>query len=163
MGYEDYTGSVFSVPFTGAAVTSTAPYDLLTIIGSTSMRTELLKLHIGELSSNINNDQQIGVTFLRGTVPSSGASLPVQNTKGWPGATTSGAIVTGITASLASTTNAVDVWADATDHGGDYEYIPFEPGEIKLDYGQALTVRLTQPAASIVLNGTLMFRETNKG
>ena len=160
MSYEDYSNTVYTVPFVDAAMGSSASWDVWVMRCSTSCRTELREINIGQKSSAASVIQQIDVTLYRGgsTGTSTSPVTPVQ-LKGWTGAPSAGATVTGPSSATALTSApAVLLYADNSDVSGNF-YYKADPMEFIFEAGQTLLVKASQPVSPMTICGTLKFAE----
>lgn len=157
-----YSTRLYSVPFQDFAISSTiaAAFDLMTITGGSSNRTEIAGLKFGQKSTAPATIQQLDVLFLRGTtLGSGGAAITPVNLKGWAAAAAAAASVEGPSSAAASTAGATLMMADNSDVSGHYNYTPVEYEEIELDVNQTLTIRVNAPSLLATISGTLFIRE----
>jgi hypothetical protein len=165
MANDSFSTTVFSLPFTGLAVSSTAaPYfDLWSVRASSLGRVTLEGIDIGQLSTAPATNQQINIMVMRGsTALGGGATIQPCQLKGWSGAPTALSSATAPSSNLASTASAVLLIADNSDMSGSYSWRPDSSEMVTLDASQALNVRVSAPPISIQLSGTLLIREVTK-
>lgn len=159
---------IFVGCFTGVTLTSGLASDIFTYTGSTACRTVIERFVIGERSSNVVANQQIGISAWRGVTPvttanGGGAATAMANMRGYSAALSTGyGLLQAPTSAVALTsagTGAQLVHADTSDFGGNMRYEPKDGREIVLDAGQAVTFRGSAPAVSIVIDGHLQIRQ----
>lgn len=166
MGNDSYSTTIYSIPFSNFAVSSTAgaaAFDLWSVKASSLGRLEVHEINIGQLSTQTSLNQQLNVQVMRGsTALGGGATVTPINLKGWPSSPTALSSATAPSSNLASTASATLILADCTDWSGNWLYDPDTFQEITLDAGQALNIRVSAPPITVQLSGTLLIREMTK-
>ena len=157
------SGPVFTVPFS-ATVLTTNPLDLWCLTAGPATRVVLREVRIGQYSEFADAQAELlSLQILTGsTAPSSGAAITPINVQGHAGGPTAATSVVGPSTTLASTTSAVQRFADAWNVAAGYLYNPLPIERIVLNPSQALAVRMTAPNDAMTINGTLTFQEIGK-
>jgi hypothetical protein len=164
-----YQTTVYTIPFVDFYCTSTGGStwaDLWSLKGSTSGRTRIRSINVGQKSTSVTGNQQLDVQVYRGSTGlGGGAAVSPVNTKGWATASTANSLAYAPSStSLASTVSATLLYADNTDWSGNWLF-PAEDtwGPMTLEAGQNFNVRVTTPpsAAPVYLSGTLVIEEVN--
>ena len=159
MSYEDYSHSVYTASFIDAAMGSSVPWDVFVLRCSTSCRSGLREINLGQKSSAASVIQQLDISLYRGgSTGTSTAPITPINCKGWANAPSAGGTVTGPSSATALTSAASLLYTDTTDVSGSILIKP-DPMEMIFEAGQTLLVKASQPAAAVTITGTLKFEE----
>ena len=162
-----YQTTVYTLPFADFYCSSTGGSswaDLWSVKGTTSGRTRIRSINIGQKSTDTAGNQQLDVQLFRGsTALGGGSSAALYNTKGWSGAPTAGSLSYGPSSTaVASTASASLIYADNTDWsgnwlfpGGDEE----EWGFFTMEAAQNFNVRVSTPPVGVYLSGTMVIEE----
>lgn len=157
------SGLVFTVPF--AAVAITLAQDLFEILAPASSRLELCEVDIGQYSdAGDAQDELISIQILRGhTVTGSGGSAvtPVLY-RPWSRASTVVAAVNNTTVATGGSPVIIHATSFNVRAGWFYRPPVVAPRESErpfININERLVVRITAPADSITVNGTLKFKE----
>lgn len=163
----DRQANIFNVPFSAQTLSTNGNWDLWVLTPSSGSRVQLLDIDIGQASTNPTAVQSLGVQIFRGSTGGSGGSaITAVNTKGWTGSPTAVTSATGPSTTLASTTSATLVYASAFEAAaGRFRYRPWEDGGVPIvvTNSQRLHVRATTPQLSVIVHGTLTFKELGYG
>lgn len=156
-------GPVYAVTFTAVAVT--AAQDLFEITTSATTRALIRGIRIGQYTDAGDAAAEIlSILLIRGyTVSGSGGSAATPaNLRGWSGAPTAASACEVNNTTVANTGTAVTLLADTFNVQAGWSYYPAPDDHIVLDVSQRLVVRITAPADSLTMNGTLLFQEIGK-
>ena len=154
------SGPVYTAPFTATALTTNIQ-DLFCITASTATRVVIREIRLGQHSEFGDAEAELmSLQILRGsTTPSSGTAITPVNVEGHATAATAVSAVVAPSTTLASTTSATLVIADAWNVSGGWWYKPDIADRITVDAAAILCVRMNAPQDAITLNGTLIFQE----
>ena len=156
-------GPVYAATFSAVAVT--AAQDLFEITAPATSRVLIRGIRIGQYSDAGDAAAELlSILILRGyTVSGSGgsAATPV-NMGGWSGAPSASSTVEVNNTTVANTGTAVTLLADSFNVQAGFQYYPAPHDHMILDYSQRLVVRISAPADSLTMNGTLLFQEIGK-
>jgi hypothetical protein len=153
---------IFTATFSAVAVT--AAQDVFEIVAPAApSRVAIREIRLGQYTDFGDAAAEIlSITIISGftTSGSVGGTAPTPaNVKRWSGAATAGSVVEINNTTLAQNGTGVVLVADAFNVQAGWWYYPPEDERIILDGGQRLVVRITAPADSVTMNGTLVFEE----
>ena len=156
-------GPVYAATFSAVAVT--AAQDLFEITAPATSRVLIRGIRIGQYSDA--GDAAAGllsILLIRGYTASGsgGTSATPVNLGGWAGAAAASSSVEVNNTTVANTGTPATLLADSLNVQGGWQYYPAPHDHIILDYSQRLVVRITAPADSLTMNGTLLFQEIGK-
>jgi hypothetical protein len=155
--------SVFSATFSAVAVS--AAQDLFEIVAPADSKVAIREIRFGQYTDAGDAAAEIlSLLVIKGyTVSGSGGStLTPANRQGHTGAATSTTTVEANNTTVANTGTAVTVMADAWNVQVPYLYIPDPAERIVINKGERCVVRVTIPADSITMNGTIVFEEVGQ-
>jgi hypothetical protein len=152
--------SVFSVTFSGVAVS--AAQDLFELVAPADSKIAIREIRIGQYSDFGDAAAEIlGLTVIRGftTSGSGGSSATPVNRQGHTGvaAATTTAEVNNTT--VAQDGTSVTLLADAWNIQTPYLYIPDVDERIVIPVSGRVVIRITAPADSLTMNGTVLFEQ----
>lgn len=156
-------GPVYTAPFSAQALT-TNPQDLWCLTASSSSRVVLREIRLGQYTEFGDAQAELlSLQILTGsTAPSSGTAITPRNVKTHSGAPTADSSVVGPSTTLASTTSAVERWADVWNVAAGLLYSPLPAERMVIQPGETLCLRMSAPADAMTINGTLTFQEIGK-
>lgn len=143
-----------------AAVAVTAAQDVFELVAPASARVAVRKAVLGQYTDAGDAAAEIlSVQIIRGytTSGSGGAAITPVNLAPW--SRTAGATVERNNTTAAQDGTGSVLWAEAFNVQAGWYYDPPPEERILLDAGDRLVVRITAPADSLTLNGTLVFEE----
>ncbi len=157
--------AIYVATFTAVAVT--AAQDVFEIVAPSTSRVKIRELRLGQYSDAADAQaEMLSILALRGytTSGSGGSSVtpanmaPATSDLGAPAA--AGATVEANNTTVANTGSTVTtLLADSFNVMGGFRYYPVPDERLELAVSQRLVFRITAPADSITLNGTLVFEE----
>lgn len=156
-------GPVYAATFSAVAVT--AAQDVFEITAPATSRVLIRGIRIGQYTDAGDAAAEIlSVLVIRGytTSGSGGSSVTPVNLHGWSGAPSASSTVEANNTTVANTGTAVTLLADTMNVQAGWQYYPAPHDHMVLDYSQRLVVRITAPADSLTMNGTLIFQEIGK-
>lgn len=154
-------GLLFSVSFSAVAVA--AAQDLFAIVASTDSRLEICGIRLGQISKT--SEEAIGVQLIRGytTASSGGSAATPAPYRPWSRAAVATARTNDTT--LAANGTPVVLLADSFHLLRGWRYKPGHPQagadqeRIFIEKSDRFVVRVTAPATSYSMYGTIVFRE----
>lgn len=155
-------GLLFSVSFSAVAVA--AAQDLFAIVASSRTRLEICGIRLGQISKA--SEEAIGVQLIRGytTASSGGSAATPAPSRPWSRAAVATARINDTT--LAANGTPIVLLADTFHLLRGWRYTPGHPRSndadqerIFIEKSDRFVVRVTAPAASYVMYGTIVFRE----
>lgn len=155
-------GLLFSVSFPGVAVA--AAQDLFAIVASSRTRLEICSIRLGQISKA--SEEAIGIQLIRGytTASAGGSAATPAPHRPWSRAAVTGARTNDTT--LAANGTPVVLLADAFHLLRGWRYKPGHPRandadqeRLFIEKSDRLVVRVSAPAASYLMYGTIVFRE----
>lgn len=152
--------AVFTSTF--AAVAVTAAQDVFEITAPATSKIAIREVRIGQYSDAGDAAAELlSVQIIRGyTVSGSGGSAGTSNpVAGHSGAITSTAAIETNNTTVANTGSPVIMIADAFNVQAGWIYVPDPDERITIAVSTRLVVRITAPADSITMNGTLVYEE----
>jgi hypothetical protein len=150
--------AIFTATFSAVAVT--AAQDVFEIVAPSNARVRIHEITLGQYSDFGDAAAEIlSVTILRGhtTSGSGGSSVTPSNMSGTSGASSATATVEANNTTVATGGSPATLRAESWNiqvpwlHIGDSNFI--------LETSQRLVIRITVPADSLTMNGTLVFEE----
>lgn len=156
-------GPVYSAVF--AAVAVSAAQDVFEIVAPATSRVVLREVRLGQYSDAGDAEAELlSVTFLRGhtTTGSGGAAVTPANLMGVTGSTAAVSTVARNNTTVATGGSPVTLLADSFHVAAGFRWYPAPEEQITLEPSQRFVVRISAPADSITLNGTLVFQEIGK-
>jgi hypothetical protein len=164
--------TIYTATFSAVAVT--AAQDVFEITAPTTSRVRIREIRLGQYSDAGDAQAELlSVLIISGyTVSGSGGStVTPANVEQHSGAPTASSVVEANNTTVANTGTAVTHLADVWNTSAGWLYIPALPdlragqrGEgIWLPPSRRLVVRITAPADSLTMNGTMVFEETGFG
>ncbi len=151
---------VFTATF--SAVAATAAQDVFEIATSASSRVRIREIRLSQYSDfGDAQSELLSVSIIRGnaTSGSGGTTVTPANLEPW-----SRAAVTTVEANnttVASTGSPQTLIVDAWNVAANWWYAPPRDEQPQVDINSRLVVRITAPADSLTINGTIVFEETN--
>lgn len=151
---------VFTATF--AAVAVTAAQDVFEIVAASNTRVRIREIRLSQYSDFGDSQAELlSVSLLRGhsTSGSGGTSVTPSNLEPWSRAsvTTVEANNTTVASGGSPETLLVDAWNVAAN----FWYAPPPDEQIRINFDQRFVVRITAPADSLTVNGTIVFEEGN--
>lgn len=156
--------AIYTATFTAVAVT--AAQDVFEITADTTTRVKIREVMLGQYSDAGDAQAELlSILFIRGyTVTGSGGStVTPSNISGHTGALAAVSVVKANNTTVANTGTVKTLRAEAWNVQTPYIYAPEEDEYLILEAGQRLVIRLTVPADSLTVNGTLTFEEIGQG
>jgi len=156
-------GPVYTVPFSAQALT-TNENDLFCLVASTDSRVVIREIRLGQYTEFGDAQAELlSLTMMVGsTEESSGTGITPRNVKTHTGAPTADSSVVGPSTTLASTTSANVHWADSWNVAAGLLYSPLPPERLVIQPGEIFNLRMSAPADTLTMNGTLVFQEIGK-
>lgn len=151
---------VFTAAFTAVAVT--AAQDVFEIATAATVRVRIREIRISQYSDFGDAQAEIlSITILRGhsTTGTGGSTLTPTNVEPWSRAAQT--TVKANNTTVASSGSPATILADGWNVAANWWYAPPRDEQIWIDGGSRLVVRITAPADSITVNGTIVFEEGN--
>lgn len=159
----DHGGPIFTYPFSATVLSTAGNTDLWCVTGPSNGRYAVREIVLGQNSDPGDAQaEMLGVTFMSGsTAPSSGTAITGLNLNRYSTAQTPTAncSVVGPSTTLASTTSASLIRAEAFNVMGGYRYYPVPAERPILGLNQRFVVRITTPNDPLTVFGTLMLQE----
>jgi hypothetical protein len=152
--------SVFSATFSAVAVS--AAQDLFEIVAPADSRIAIREIRIGQYSDFGDAAAEIlGLTVIKGftTSGAAGSTATAVNRQGHTGAAASTSTVEINNTTLAQDGTGVTVLADAWNIQTPYLYIPDVDERIVIPVSGRVVIRITAPADSLTMNGTVLFEQ----
>ena len=154
--------AIYVATFTAVAVT--AAQDVFEIVAPAEGRVRIRELRLGQYSDAADAQaEMLSILALRGytTSGSGGSSVTPANLApvGLGTPLVAGSTVEANNTTVASTTTPLTLLADSWNVMGGFRYYPVPEERIEIAASQRLVFRITAPADSITLNGTLVFEE----
>ncbi len=152
--------AIYSATF--SAVAATAAQDLFEIAAPANSRVRIREIRIGQYSDFGDAQAElISILVMRGhtTTGSGGSSVTPAPIDAATEAPAAGSTVKANNTTVAANGSPVTLVADAWNVAAGWWYYPPEEEQIVLAPSQRLVVRITAPADSITVNGTLLFEE----
>lgn len=149
----------YAVTFNAVAVT--AAQDLFEITPADDKPCEIVSMHIGQYSdAGDAQSELLGIQIIRGfTTSGSGGSAATPALLD-PGDSAAGFAAEVNNTTVANTGTTATLHSDAFNVQAGYNYIPPIDARPKVNQAQtSLVVRITAPADSVTMNGTLIVRE----
>lgn len=156
--------AIHTATFTAVAVT--AAQDAFEITADTTTRVKIREVMLGQYSDAGDAQAELlSVLFIRGnTVTGSGGStVTPANISGHTGALSAVSVVKANNTTVATSGTTKTLRAEAWNVQTPYIYAPEEDEYLILEAGQRLCIRLTAPADSLTMNGTMTFEEYGQG
>lgn len=156
--------AIFTATF--AAVAVTAAQDLFEVVAPADAEVAIRKVMIGQYTDFGDAAAEIiSMTVIRGfTVSGSGGtSATPANVKGHVGALASTTTVEVNNTTVANTGTTETLIADAWNIAAGWFYDPPAEERITIKKGGRLVFRITAPADSLTVNGTIVFEELGQG
>ena len=150
---------------TFAAVAVSAAQDVFEIVAPASSRLVIREIRLGQYSDPGDAEaEMLSVQIIRGytTSGSGGASVTPVNFSPVSGAATATATVERNNTTVASTGTGALLLADSFNIMGGWRYYPVPDERIEVGVSQRLVDRISAPADSLTMNGTLVFEEVGK-
>ena len=151
--------TVFAATF--AAVAVTAAQDAFEIVAPADSRVRIREVRLAQYSDFGDAQAEIlSVRIMRGhgTAGSGGAAVTPGNLESWGRA--AGATVAANNTTVATGGSPVTLVADGWNVAAGWWWYPADDSErISLEPGERLVVRITAPADSLTVNGTVVFEE----
>lgn len=155
--------AIFVASFTAVAVT--AAQDLFEIVAPSNSRVKIREIRLGQYSDAGDAAAELlSLTIIRGyTVSGSGGSsvTPV-NLSPVSGALASTTTVEANNTTVANTGTVVTLLSDSFNIAGGFRYYPVPEERIEIGVSQRLVIRITAPADSLTMNGTVVFEEVGQ-
>jgi len=157
------SGPVFTAPFSAQTLT-TNDQDLFCLTASTDSRVVIREIRLGQYTEFGDAQAELlSLTMMVGsTAASSGTAITPRNVKTHTGAPTAASAVLGPSTGLSSTASANVHWADSWNVAAGLLYSPLPPERMVIQPGEIFNLRMTAPADTLTLNGTLVFQEIGK-
>jgi len=152
-------GRTYSIPFNAVAVT--AAQDLWEITPADDKPIEIVGIEIGQYSdAGDAQDELLGLQIIRGfTTSGSGGSAPTPVPMN-PNAAAAGFSAEVNNTTLANTGTTTTLHSTAFNvRSGYLNYFPADARPVATQANTTIVVRLTAPADSLTMNGTLWVRE----
>lgn len=152
--------AIFTATF--AAVAVTAAQDVFEIVAPADAMVAIRKVTIGQYTDFGDAAAEIlSITAIRGFTTSGGAGSAVTpaNVSGHTGNLASTATVEANNTTLAQTGTTQTLIADTFNIAAGWFYDPPAEERIILEKGARLVFRITAPADSLTMNGTLVYEE----
>jgi len=157
-------GNIYVATF--AAVAVTAAQDVFEIVAPANSRVAIREIRLGQYSDPGDAQaEMLSVQIIRGyTVSGSGGSTatPV-NVAGHSGALASTVTVEINNTTVANTGTGVVLCADSFNVMGGWRFYPVPEERPIITNSARLVVRITAPADSLTMNGTIVFEELGYG
>lgn len=153
-------GSTFVVSF--AAVAVTAAQDVFELVAPATSKLVIREVVLGQYTDFGDAAAEIlSVLMIRGnaTSGSGGSAATPVNLASHTGAKSAGATAEVNNTTVASTGSPVTLRAEAWNVQTPYRFYPAPTEQIVVNASERFVVRLTAPADSITMNGTLVFEE----
>ena len=154
---------IFAATF--AAVAVTAAQDVFEITAAASTRVALREIRLAQYSDAADAQaEMLSIQIMRGhsASGSGGSSVTPANVNGWTAAPAAASAVEANNTTVASSGSPVTLLADSFNVMGGFRYYPVPDERIIVEAGQRLVVRITAPADSLTMNGTIVFEELGK-
>lgn len=148
-----------------AAVAVTAAQDVFELTASADSRVVIREIRLGQYSDAADAQaEMISIQVIRGytTSGSGGAAVTPVNLSPVAGALAAVSSVERNNTTVAQDGTGVVLLADSFNVMGGFRYYPVPEERIEVGVSQRLVVRITAPADSLTLNGTLVFEEVGK-
>jgi hypothetical protein len=157
------SGAVYTYSFQATALSSAGPADIFTVTAPTNSRVAIRELRFAQTSDFGDAQAEIlSLIFMVGSTSTApaGTAITGTNVRTYTGTPTAGSSVTGPTTTLASTSSATLLLADAYNVAAPYLYIPPPDMRFVLGRGQRFVARIaTTPNDALTVNGTLTLQE----
>lgn len=156
-------GPIFAATFSAVAVT--AAQDVFEITAPSTSKVLIREIRLGQYSDAGDAQAELlSVLIQRGyTVSGSGGSSSTPaKFRGHTGAPSAASTVEMNNTTVANTGSAVTLLADTFNVQAGWRYYPAPEDRIVIEPGVILVVRITAPADSLTMNGTLVFQEIGK-
>lgn len=156
--------AVFVATFTAVAVS--AAQDVFEIVAPADSRIAIREIRLGQYSDAADAQaEMLSVTIVRGhtTSGSGGSSVTPVPIAGHAGALASTATVEANNTTIAADGTAVTLCADTFNVMGGWRFYPVPEERPIITNGGRLVVRVTVPADSLTMNGTIVFEELGYG
>lgn len=150
---------------TFAAVAVTAAQDVFEIVAPASSRLMIREIRLGQYSDPGDAQaEMLSVQIIRGytTSGSGGGSVTPVNLSPVSGAAAATATVERNNTTVAQDGTGVVLLADTFNVMGGWRYYPVPEERIEVGVSQRLVVRITAPADSLTMNGTIVYEEIGK-
>lgn len=150
---------------TFAAVAVTAAQDVFEIVAPASSRLLIREIRLGQYSDPGDAQaEMLSVQIIRGytTSGSGGGSVTPVNLSPVSGAAAATATVERNNTTVAADGTGAVLLADTFNVMGGWRYYPVPEERIEVGVSQRLVVRITAPADSLTMNGTLVYEEIGK-
>lgn len=150
---------------TFAAVAVTAAQDVFEIVAPASSRLLIREIRLGQYSDPGDAQaEMLSVQIIRGytTSGSGGASVTPVNFSPVSGAASPLATVERNNTTVAQDGTGAVLLADTFNVMGGWRYYPVPEERIEVGVSQRLVVRITAPADSLTMNGTMVYEEVGK-
>ena len=150
---------------TFAAVAVTAAQDVFEIVAPATTRLTIREIRLGQYSDPGDAQaEMLSVQIIRGytTSGSGGASVTPVNFSPVSGAASPVATVERNNTTVAQDGTGAVLLADTFNVMGGWRYYPVPEERIEVGVSQRLVVRITAPADSLTMNGTMVYEEVGK-
>jgi len=162
--YLEPSGPVFTAPFSATALT-TNTQDLWCITAGSSTRVVIREIRLGQYSEfGDAQSELLSLQILTGsTAASGGTSITPRNVASHTGAPSATSTVVGPSTTLASTSSAVERFADVWNVAAGFLLSPLPAERLVLNPSQRMVLRMNAPNDAMTINGTVTFQEIGKG
>jgi hypothetical protein len=150
---------------TFAAVAVTAAQDVFEIVAPASSRLLIREIRLGQYSDPGDAQaEMLSVQIIRGytTSGSGGSAVTPVNFSPVSGAASPVATVERNNTTVAQDGTGAVLLADTFNVMGGWRYYPVPEERIEVGVSQRLVVRITAPADSLTMNGTMVYEEVGK-
>lgn len=154
----DFNGRGYAACF--SAIAATAAQDVFELVAPSTGRVAIKEVRLGQYTDFGDAEAEIlSVLFLRGYTTSGSGGSTITPAALWSGHGASGSTVERNNTTVANTGTVVTLLADAWNIQMPFLWLPTRESGIILEASERFVVRITAPADSITLNGTLVFEE----
>ena len=150
---------------TFAAVVVSAAQDVFEIVAPASSRLTIREIRLGQYSDPGDAEaEMLSVQIIRGytTSGSGGSAVTPVNFSPVSGAASPVATVERNNTTVAQDGTGAVLLADTFNVMGGWRYYPVPEERIEVGVSQRLVVRITAPADSLTMNGTMVYEEVGK-
>lgn len=150
---------------TFAAIAVTAAQDVFEITAPSTSRLVIREIRLGQYSDPGDAQaEMLSIQIIRGytTTGSGGATITPTNLAPESGALAASSTVKRNNTTVAQDGTGVVLLSDAFNVMGGFRYYPVPDERIQVGVSQRLVVRITAPADSLTMNGTIVFEEVGK-
>ena len=155
---------IYTATFSAVAVT--AAQDVFEIVSPSNSRIAIRKVIVGQYTDFGDAAAEIlSILIIRGftTTGSGGSAVVGKNVQGHTGAPTTTAVIAANNTTVALNGTGVTLIADTINIAAGWIYDPPPEERLIVDPSVRLVVRITAPADSITMNGTLIYEELGQG